>query len=332
MASPSFIYAFDNLGPDKFVELCGLLLSARYKGFLLSAPGPDGGIDGENYPILGELRSEQSSLLIDTILPKGGLTIFQFKHKVVARVGEVQSRNQLLKLYTSNRGKQSEVKKSNVVNMKPQTYVLVTNVEVNSNFRRKFVEQCQKENPNISNYQIIGLDDLESWIIADRNLRSMYFPTIFGKSSFNLKLKLRKGWACKVLNPEQLYHGGDSGIEPKDEILGLSVMNIGESTSYLANIKFKVLIDGKIIYFMKSPLPKACDPLCNPAFGEPIEPGKCQEFRFPMEMFRNKSRLEQEYFLSEVMVWDQIDNLYSLEISEEIRGAIFQSNKNKRKK
>ena len=211
--------------------------------------------------------------------------------------------------------------------MKPQAYVLVTNVEVNSNFRRNFIEQCQRENPNISNYQIIGLDELESWIIAERGLRSQYFPTIFGRPRFNLKLKIEKGWACTVLNPERLYHGGESAIKTKDEILCLSVMNIGESTSYLASIKFKVLIDGKIEYIMSSPLPKGCDPLVNPSLGDPINPGKCQDFRFSMEMFRKEFELKQEYFLSEVMVWDQIDNIYSLEISEELRETICQSNK-----
>jgi hypothetical protein len=324
MASPSFVYAFDNLGPDKFVELCGLLLGARYKGFLLSSPGPDGGIDGENDPLLGELRTEQSSLLVDTVLPKDGLIVFQFKHKVVARVGEVQSRNQLLQLYVSNKNKESEVNKSNVIKSNPQAYVLVTNVEVNSNFRRKFIDQCKSENSNIKNYQIIGLDELEGWVISERSLRSQYFPMIFGKPRFDLKLKLVEGFTYKILNPERLYQGGESDCEPKEKILCLSVMNIGESTSYLASIKFKVLINGEIRYLMRSPLPKGCDPLANPPPDEPIHPGKCLEFRFYFEMFRKEFELKQEYYLSEVMVWDQIDNQYSLEISDRLREQIIQ--------
>ncbi len=43
MAKPAFIYAFDNLGPDRFAELCGVLIGSRYKGFVLGGVGPDGG-------------------------------------------------------------------------------------------------------------------------------------------------------------------------------------------------------------------------------------------------------------------------------------------------
>lgn len=329
MASPSFVYAFDNLGPDKFVELCGLLLGARYKGFLLSSQGPDGGVDAENDPILGTLRAEQDSLLVDSILPKNEVIVFQFKHKIVARVGEANARTQLLGLFTSTTKRKSEVNKPNIIKLKPQTYVLVTNVEVNTNFRLKFIAQCKEENPDVANYQIIGLDELENWVTAERNLRSQYFPTMFGRPRFNLKLKLQTGMTLTLLNPEQLYRGGDSACEPKDEILSLSVMNTGENISYLASILFKVLIDGKIKYLMKSPLPKGCDPLANPNLGGPINPGNSQEFRFPMEMFRKEFNLNEKYFLSEVVVRDQIDNSYSLEISEDLRKQIFNFNQSK---
>ena len=56
MAKPAFISAFDNLGPERFTELCGLLLGSRYKGFLLGGVGPDGGIDGEVTPASARTR------------------------------------------------------------------------------------------------------------------------------------------------------------------------------------------------------------------------------------------------------------------------------------
>jgi len=59
MAKPAFIYAFDNLGQSKFVELCGLLLASRYKGFLLGGVGPDGGIDAEIDQAIGTWCPEQ---------------------------------------------------------------------------------------------------------------------------------------------------------------------------------------------------------------------------------------------------------------------------------
>jgi hypothetical protein len=70
MASPAFIYAFDSLGPDRFVALCGLLLGGKYRGFLLSGPGPDGGIDGELTPAFGELLTESPTLLLDQKLDR----------------------------------------------------------------------------------------------------------------------------------------------------------------------------------------------------------------------------------------------------------------------
>jgi len=181
---------------------------------------------------------------------------------------------------------------------------------------------CNKENPNIKNYQIIGLDELENWVISERNIRSQYFPLLFGRPRFNLKLKLQSGYTLDILNPEKLHVGESSALAEKDRILSLSVMNIGKNTSYLSSFKFKVLIDNKIIYLQPSPLPKGCDPLHNPSFGEPIAPGKSEEFRVTFNMFINEFENE-DYFLSEVIVFDQIDNEYSLEVSEEIRSQIL---------
>lgn len=322
MASPSFVYAFDNLSPEKFVELCGLLLGSRYKGFLLSAPGPDGGVDGEQDPVFGRLIVEERSLLMDTLLPKDGLIVFQFKHKVVARVGEIQSRAKLLEHFKSSKRKESEVLKANVVKLQPSAYVLVTNIEVNSNYRQKFISLCKTENPDINNYQIIGLDELESWVISERNIRSQYFPLLFGRPRFNLKLKIKTGYTFNILNPENLYRGKDSLLEKKDRILSLTIMNIGENTSYISSFKFKVLVNNKIIYLQPSPLPKGTDPLHNPSFGEPIAPGKSEEFRVSFKMFKNEFN-NKDYFLSEVLVFDQIDNEYTIEISEDIRTELL---------
>jgi hypothetical protein len=193
MASPAFIYAFDNLGPQKFVHLCGLLLGSRFRGFLVSSPGSDGGVDAEVAPFLGEFRSDTSSLVIDTLIPPNKLTVFQFKHKVIGRVGEANARTQLLNAYRSTDTRKSEVLGNGVIERNPDNYILVTNVEVNSIFRRSFIDLCKQENPAISNYQVIGLDELESWVVEDRNLRAEYFPTMFGPPRFDVKLKFQLG-------------------------------------------------------------------------------------------------------------------------------------------
>jgi hypothetical protein len=78
---------------------------------------------------------------------------------------------------------------------------------------------------------------------------------------------------------------------------------------------------------LRSPIPSnQIDPLANPKIGEPIEPGRSAEFRFPFMMFQRRAEEKGEYFLDSVVVWDQIDNLYSLEISNEIRELLFGTN------
>ena len=151
-------------------------------------------------------------------------------------------------------------------------------------------------------------------------MRSQYFPTLFGLPRFNLALKLQSGMTYhpKPWNPKgTTYH-------PKEKILCLTVMNIGDATSYLSNIKFKALIEGQVGYFMKAPIPSTeLDPMANPRMGEPVEPGRSAEFRFPFTMFQEHAKGKREYFLDAVMVWDQIDNLYTQSISDELRNEIF---------
>jgi len=132
MAKPAFIYAFDNLGPERFTEVCGALLASRYAGFLLGGVGPDGGIDGE---LLGEWRPENLSPLIDEVVQPGQLAVFQFKHKVTARVGQAHTRAEILRMYTCTPSRRCELHSALVVSRSPSLYVLVTNAEVNSNFR-----------------------------------------------------------------------------------------------------------------------------------------------------------------------------------------------------
>jgi hypothetical protein len=279
MASPAFVYAFDNFGPDRFVELCGLLFGSRYKGFLLTGPGADGGVDGENEPVLGELRPDSPSLPLDTIVRPSGLTVFQFKHKVVARIGEAQARSQLLNLYRSKNSRKSEVQSELVVSRKPDTYVLVTNVEINSQFRESFRQICATENPEIANYLVVGLDDLQAWVTLDRHLRAQFFPTIFERPRFNLSLRMQTGFTLHTTS-----NSLPATYAPKDRILVVSVMNTGEVTSYIDNIKFKVLINGKVRYLLPAPLPSGYDPLANPKLGEPLEPGRSYTFRYSFVM------------------------------------------------
>ncbi len=319
MASPSFVYAFDVLGPDKFVELCGLLLGFRYKGFTLSGPGPDGGVDAESSPVLGELQLEESSLIGNDLAKEGDTIVFQFKHKVVARVGESNTRASLLALYKGSPSKISEVCKPEVVARKPKTYVLVTNVEVSAMFQSKFSEICRSANSNIENYQVIGLEDLERWVTQDRELRCLYFPTIFSAPRFNLKVKLNYG----VLANINRY---DEEIDSA-EVLSVEVLNIGINSSYVSGIKFKYYDAGTTGYVMRLPYSSdQNDPMSNPKFGEEIKPGRRAEYRFPYSFFKELAEgKSEEFFLASVRVADEVDNVYTAEFEEGLKQRIFAS-------
>lgn len=158
MAKPAFIYAFDNLGPEKFTELCGLLLGSRHKGFLLGGVGADGEVD----TFFGEWHTETTSPILGELIQPEKLIIFQFKHKVVGRIGgQIKSREALQEVHTCKKSRTCDLHRTLIKKRCPDVYVLVTNVEVNAPFRATFIQQCRKENPDIKQYQIIGLDELE---------------------------------------------------------------------------------------------------------------------------------------------------------------------------
>src|SRR5687768_2129038 len=105
MAKPAFIYAFDNLGPERFAELCGQLLGSRYKGFLLGGVGADGGVDAELDKMLGVWHPDTRDAVHNLLIQPGQEVIFQFKHVVVARAGgQTKAREQLMDMYECRKG------------------------------------------------------------------------------------------------------------------------------------------------------------------------------------------------------------------------------------
>lgn len=317
MAAPAFIYAFDSLGPERFVELCGLLLGGRYRGFLLSGPGADGGVDAEVTPSFGELLSESPALLNDKLLDPNNLTLFQFKHKVVARVGQSNARSQLLGLFRTTPSRQSELCGDLVMSKKPRTYVLVTNIEVNTAFRESFRETCRAESTDITNFEVIGLDDLQAWVTQDHHLRAQFFPMLFGRPRFELEVDLVLG---STMIPDSPIL--PTTVRPGERLICITVGNAGEATSYVENLKFKAVIDGKVQYLLPSPLPRDQDPLANPRPGAAVSPGQSLDYRYYLKMLQNAKSEAGEFWLVELMVRDQIGNIYTCEIPDEVRAAI----------
>jgi len=155
----------------------------------------------------------------------------------------------------------------------------------------------------------------------DHGLRAPYFPTIVGPPKFDLQIKLQTGFLGRI--------SPDDRVIPTDKVLCVGVLNVGAATSYISSIKLKILVDGKVMYALPSlPHPARPDPLGNPKFGQPVPPGKRQDFRYPFEMFWNlKSEAKGAFFRSDVIVWDEIENVYSVSIPDAIRKEIFDSMK-----
>lgn len=315
MAEPAFIYAFDNLGPYRFVELCGELFGSRSAGFLLGGEGPDGGIDAEIDNVLGVLRPEESAIVGNQSIQPGQIAIFQFKHKVTARVGQAASRSQLLGLYkcNGNSGKICELHRDLIKDRRPAAYFLVTNVEVNSQFRETFVQQCQIERPDIEHFQVIGLDELVNWIKMAPELRHLYFPTIFGLPRFDLRITLAP--AIPFNFPVDL-----------GPALAVNVLNVGIVPSYLDgnSVKFQFLFDGKLDIFCFHYLEDEIMRNVNPQLSTVLEPGRKQAYVFPFSHFRQIKEKGQNIIPDEVQVHDEIGNIYRQEIPSYLKEYILE--------
>jgi hypothetical protein len=320
LAKPAFIYAFDNLGSERFAELCGELLGSRYKGFgflVLGGVGPDGGLDAELDTNLGIWKPESEDAFLDEIVRPGKTVIFQFKHKVVARAGgQSKARTQLLSLFRCRENYTCEVHRRLVMEKKPTDYVLVTNVEVNSDFRLKFQERCRSENPEIEYYQVIGLDELEAWITMERRLRHLYLPTIFGPPRHNLRVQLSEGFAAPH------YGGMDVDLDHSVELLQVSILNVGTVPSYIgsvSSISFSVIIDGKLEPIVFLDLGDEILRRINPEPGTALDPGRKHTYSFPFEVFAQIRAKGSEVFPVAVVVTDEIGNAYSAPIPQDLR-------------
>jgi hypothetical protein len=317
MAKPAFIYAFDNLGPERFTELCSLLLASRHKGFLRGGVGADGGVDAELDNTFGMWHSESRDALLNEIIQPGQTVVFQFKHVVTGRAGgQSKARDHLQSMYNCRRGYVCEIHRELVVGKKPDCYVLVTNVEVNSNFRAKFTKQCRLHNPDIGHYQVIGLDELETWITSAVELRHLYFPTIFGPPQYNLRVQISEG----VGIPLPFKSHFDNAIP----IFLVRVMNVGVVPSYISTISFKSIVDGEeknlFILNLENELLKQM----NPEPGAVVEPGRNLDYRFTFDILHGLKTLGKEVFPFEVRVYDEIGNIYSTKIPEDLSKKILE--------
>jgi hypothetical protein len=301
MEAPAFIYAFDLLGHDRFVGLCGLLLAERFRGFFLGGVGPDQGVDGIAEPALGTWMPEAREPLLEQVVRPGETVVFQFKHLMVCRAGEARAREQLLHFY---QGKNSELRKPFVEKLEPKVYVLVTNVEVNNLFREKLVSTCRDQCTTIEHFLVIGLDELESWIRLNRDLRTLYFPTLFGPARFNLRILIMTGE--RIMIPP-----GN-----RTPLFQIKVANIGASPSYISSIILCALSNDGVREFHL--VEGSRD------YGA-LEPGRAETHHIPYdELFQQLSRYKADgLFPAYVRVVDEVGNSYEEPVPTYIREQII---------
>jgi len=313
MATPAFIYAFDNLGPDRFTELCGILLGSRYKGFLLGGIGADGGVDGEVDELLGVLYAETNTPLLTDIVQPGQTVVFQFKHKTTARIGQASSRSSLLELYECKKNKKCELHRSLITSKQPTGYVLVTNVEVNAPFRSDFIEKCRAENPAIHHYQVIGLEELELWVKMEKELGHLYFPTIFGPPQFDLRVRV-----------EPIIVPGPMG-PTLEGMFRISVLNVGTVSSYVDQIQFRITANEEVNSYLPSETNNEILLRANPPLGTPVAPGRKQVYYYSVEevgMHLSDYTQGNRTFFVEVQVYDEIGNEYRADIPDFLISAM----------
>lgn len=316
METPDFIYAFGALGPGRFAELCGKALKAHFPGLLLGGVGADGGIDAQTDKVFGKWQSQSRDELLVNVAEPDQDIIFQYKHKVVARVGAISVRRELLKEYRCSKKKKCELHSDLVQKNKPDSYILLTNVEVNPVFRDKFIDQCKAEEPGIQHYQIIGLDDLISWIEDIPELRQAYFPTLFVVPRFNLRVNVHHEFELQG---------------PHDQALLIDVMNVGSASSHIggSSIKFCFLLAGKqevAGYLLDN------NPLryMNSGSGITIEPGRKYTYILPTTYFAALKKYIEKRFNTderilpvEIQICDDIGNTYRDRLEEDQKNMIL---------
>lgn len=233
---------------------------------------------------------------------------------MTARVGQSQSREQLLNLYKCNTktDKICELHRKLVQEKKPTSYILVTNVEVNAKFRSTFIQQCKTEESAIKHYQVIGLDELVNWVEMSPELRHLYFPTIFGMPRFDLRISASFGFTSNF--------DDDPGL-----LLAVNVLNVGVVPSYLdANsIKFDFLIDGKREIFSMIYIDDPIMQHMNLQSSSGLEPGRKQTYWYKLSHFAQFREKGKIIFPVELQVHDEIGNVYREPLSENIRESLL---------
>lgn len=216
----------------------------------------------------------------------------------------------------------------------PSAYVLVTNVEINANTRHDFIQQCREENADIERYQIIGLDELASWVTSSPHLRHLYFPTIFGPPQFHLHVRLDRmftfnkadqsgrAWLRADQADVRDITGNGDGVT---EFFRMTVMNAGSAPSYVDRLEMAVIARGRTITIPLAPDVKDGALRGNSdEIGAPLEPGRSHHYNLTFDRAAGAlpSVADDAAFPVEVRVWDQIDNVYVEAIPEDIRARI----------
>lgn len=345
MATPSLIPAFDDLGPDGFAHLCGALLSSRYPvgsvalGGIAADAGADARVDERFFRVL---TSRVTDALGDDVLPSDQKVIFQFKHVVVGRAGEENARDRAIRYYRCIPSEKCELHKDGHVRLfssyGPAAYRLITNVEVTQAFRESFVAQCTSPNhepsPDINNYNVMGLDELEALLMTEPDLAGQILPGVYGPARFHLRVRVdtlctyvdavdgRRRWvrAAGIRLPD--LRAGADGIE---EFVQVTVQNHGASPSYIDRIEMRVVGHGH--HSDATLIPDSGDSLLssiNSPLGQALPPGAAHRYNFRIgDLIQTMHAVDETGVPSAIRVVDQIGQDYLATIGDDVRDRLL---------
>jgi hypothetical protein len=105
-------------------------------------------------------------------------------------------------------------------------------------------------------------------------------------------------------------------------LLRVSVLNVGTAPSYISStgsISLRVIVDGKEVENSTLLVPDET----NPEPGACVEPGRKLVYHFYLNALHQRIRDGQEVFPVEVLVTDEIGNVYSAPIPENLREELL---------
>lgn len=220
----------------------------------------------------------------------------------------------------------------------PAAYRLITNVEVTQAFRESFIAQCttpvHTPSPHISNYNIMGLDELEALLMTEPDLAGQLLPDAYGPTRFHLRMRVDTLYT--YLDPVNAHRHWVRAVETRlpdlragadeiEEFVQVTVQNHGTSPSYIDRIEMRVVGHGR--HRDMALIPNPGDPLLSSIsspLGQVLPPGAAHRYNFRLrDLGQVMHAVNEAGVPSEIRVVDQIGQEYAAVIGDDVRDKLL---------